>query len=203
MPTIITHGVVAVATGKAFGPEEVLRRFWFFSIFFSVIPDADVIAFSFGIPYGHFFGHRGFFHSPFFGFLLSVFIVSVFFRSVNIFSRRWWFYTVYFSLLSASHGIFDGLTDGGLGIALLSPFDDGRYFLPWRPILVAPIGAADFFSRWGMMVMKSEITWVWLPLGLMVFGSRLIRNAPRSTPMLQTCREGKASEAVRPRRTAR
>ena len=198
MPTIITHTVVAVATGKAFGPEEVPKRFWFFSIFLSVIPDADVIAFFFGIPYGHFFGHRGFFHSPFFGLLLSVFVVCVFFRSVESFSRRWWFYTVYFSLLYASHGIFDALTDGGLGIALLSPFDDTRYFLPWRPILVAPIGVADFFSRWGMMVIKSEILWVWLPLASIVIGSRLIRNAPGETPMLQAYAKGRSVRGLSP-----
>lgn len=31
------------------------------------------------------------------------------------------------------------LTDGGLGVAFFSPFDNKRYFLPWRPIRVSPI----------------------------------------------------------------
>lgn len=177
MPTIITHSAVAVASGKSFAPKNVPRRFWLFSIFCSVIPDADVIAFSFGIPYEHFFGHRGFFHSPFFGLLLSLFIVSVFFRSARAFSKRWWFYVVYFFLLSASHGILDALTNGGLGIALLSPFDPTRYFFPWRPIMVSPIGIDAFFSNWGVMVMKSELLWIWLPLSFVLICIRLVINA--------------------------
>jgi len=175
LPTIITHSVIAVASAKAFGPEEVPKRFWLLSIFCSVIPDADVLAFSFGIPYGHFFGHRGFFHSPFFGLLLSVFLVSVFFRTEKTFSRRWWFYLIYFSLLSASHGILDAFTNGGLGIALLSPFDATRYFFPWRPILVSPTGLAGFVSKWGLMTLKSELFWIWLPLIIVLIAASLIR----------------------------
>ena len=175
LPTVITHSAVAVASAKVFGPEEVHKRFWLLSIFCAVIPDADVLAFSFGIPYGHFFGHRGFFHSPFFGLLLSVFLVSVFFRTEKTFSRRWWFYLIYFSLLSASHGILDAFTNGGLGIALLSPFDATRYFFPWRPILVSPIGFTGFLSKWGLMTLKSELSWIWLPLIIVLIGSSLIR----------------------------
>ena len=176
MPTIITHSVAALTAGKSFGPKEVPNRFWLLSIFCSVIPDADVIAFSPGIPYGHFFGHRGFFHSPFFAFLLCLFIVSVFFRTERIFSRRWWFYLAYFSLLSASHGILDAFTNGGLGIALLSPFDQTRYFFPWRPILVSPIGISGFISQWGLMTLKSELLWIWLPSLLIVISSWFLRN---------------------------
>lgn len=179
MPTIISHSVVAVASAKAFGPEEVPKRFWLLSIFCSVIPDADVLAFSFGLPYGHFFGHRGFFHSPFFGLLLSVFLVSVFFRSEKIFSRRWWFYLIYFSLLSASHGILDAFTNGGLGIALLSPFDETRYFFPWRPILVSPIGIMGFLSKWGLMTLKSELFWIWLPLIIVLIASYAVFRVKR------------------------
>ena len=175
MPTVITHSAVALVAAKAFGPEAPPRRFWLLSIFCSVIPDADVLTFSFGIPYGHFFGHRGFFHSPFFGLLLGVLVVSVFFRNEKIFSRRWWFYLIYFSILSASHGILDAFTNGGLGIALLSPFDATRYFFPWRPILVSPIGLAGFLSKRGLMTLKSELLWLWIPLIIMLVVSSLIR----------------------------
>ena len=128
MPTIISHTVVALSAGKAFAPKDVPGQFWLLAMICSVLPDADVIAFSFGIPYGHFFGHRGFFHSIFFALLLSIFIVAVFFHDVELFSSRWIFYFVFFFFLSASHGILDALTNGGLGIALLSPFDTMRYF---------------------------------------------------------------------------
>ena len=177
MPSVITHLVIAVAAGKAFAPSVVPRRFWFLSIICSVIPDADVIGFLFDIPYSHFFGHRGFFHSPFFGFLLSLFIVSVFFRNEKRFAKLWWFYVTYFFVLSASHGLLDAFTNGGLGIALLSPFDDTRYFFPWSPIMVSPIGVKAFVSKWGLMVIKSELLWIWLPSLLVIVVSRLIRSA--------------------------
>jgi inner membrane protein len=175
LPSIISHSIVAVAAGMAFAPRDTPHHFWSLSIVCSIIADADVIAFFFGIPYQHLFGHRGFFHSPFFGLLTSLFLVSIFFHDIEIFSKQWFFYLIFFFLLSASHGILDAFTNGGLGIALLSPFDHTRYFFPWRPIMVSPIGVTSFFSRWGLTVIKSELLWVWLPSSLMVIISALIR----------------------------
>jgi hypothetical protein len=54
------------------------------------------------------------------------------------------------------------MTDGGLGCALFWPFDLTRYFAPWRPIQVAPIGLA-FLSPYGAIVALSEIV-LFLPL---------------------------------------
>ncbi len=167
--------MVGVAAGITFAPRDVTNRFWSLSLICSVIPDADVIAFSFGIPYQHLFGHRGFFHSPFFGLLLSIFLVCVFLPDIEMFSKEWFFYLIFFFSLSASHGILDAFTNGGLGIALLSPFDQTRYFFPWRPIMVSPIGVVSFFGRWGLAVIKSELLWVWLPSFLMVIASAVIR----------------------------
>ena len=175
MPSVISHAAVSVAAGVAFAPREVSIRFWSLSLICSMIPDMDSIAFWLGIPYSHLFGHRGFFHSPFFSLLLSLFFVSVFFRSLELFSRHWFFYFIFFFLLSASHGLLDAFTNGGLGIAILSPFDQTRYFFPWRPIAVSPIGVAPFFGRWGLSVMKSELLWVWLPSFVMVIASAVIR----------------------------
>jgi membrane-bound metal-dependent hydrolase YbcI (DUF457 family) len=56
----------------------------------------------------------------------------------------------------ASHGLLDTLTDGGLGCALFWPVDLTRYFAPWRPIPVAPIGLA-FLSPYGLMVSATEL----------------------------------------------
>ena len=106
---------------------------------------------------------------------MSIFLVGVFFRDVEMFSMQWFFYSIFFFLLSASHGILDAFTNGGLGVALLSPFDNARYFFPWRPIVVSPIGINAFFSKWGLMVIKSEVLWIWLPSLLMVVVSTLIR----------------------------
>ena len=174
VPSAISHAAVEVAAGIAFTPREVPNHFWSLSILCSVIPDADIIGFSFGIPYEHFLGHRGFFHSPFFALFMSIFLVIVFFRDLEIFSRPWFFYFFFFFLLSASHGVLDAFTNGGLGIALLSPFDNARYFFPWTPIMVSPIGIRSFFTTWGLGVMKSELLWIWLPSFLIVVVSKLI-----------------------------
>jgi inner membrane protein len=176
LPTIISHAAVAVAATKAFAPKNIPPHFWLLAIFCSTIPDADVIAFSLGIPYSHFFGHRGFFHSPFFGSLLSVLVVVVFFPETEILSQRWFFHLIFFFVVSASHGVLDAFTNGGLGIALLSPFTNRRYFFPWQPIMVSPIGIRAFASRYGLTVIKSELLWVWLPSLLMVVLCGLARS---------------------------
>src|SRR5688572_10480141 len=64
---------------------------------------------------------------------------------------------ILFFACTASHGLLDAMTDGGRGIAFFSPFSNHRYFLPWRPIRVSPIGGIDFGVLW------SEVRWVWLP----------------------------------------
>jgi hypothetical protein len=33
-------------------------------------------------------------------------------------------------LATAGHGLLDAMTNGGLGLAFFSPFDNHRYFLP-------------------------------------------------------------------------
>jgi len=59
--------------------------------------------------------------------------------------------------------VLDALTNGGLGVAFFSPFDTQRYFFPWTPIQVSPIGASRFFSTRGIDVLWSEIVWIWGP----------------------------------------
>jgi inner membrane protein len=172
---VISHAAVAVAAGIAFAPDDVPHRFWPIAVARSVIPDLDTIGLSFGIPYNHFFGHRGFFHSPFWGLWMGLLVVSIFFHDVRLFSARWFFYFIFFFLMSASHGILDAFTSGGLGIALLSPFENTRYFFPWTPMVVSPIGIKAFFSKWGWAVMKSELLWVWAPSFLMAIAARMIR----------------------------
>ncbi len=175
MPTIVTHAAVAAAAGMAFAPNEAPARFWALAILSSTLPDADVMAFSLGIPYSHPFGHRGFFHSPGFALLMSIGLVYAFFPTLKLFSRHGFFFFLFFFLLTASHGILDAATNGGLGVALLSPFDHTRYFLPWTPIEVSPIGLSALISQRGFAVLKSEVTWVWLPAIGIVVVSMLVR----------------------------
>lgn len=168
----MTHSVVAMCAGCILNRRDVSKRFWVLAIIAAVLPDADVIGYQYlYIPYGHVLGHRGFFHSPCFAALFSLLAVSIFFREVRILSRRWWAYVLFFFIVGASHGLMDAMTNGGRGIALLSPFSNQRYFLPWTPIEVSPLTVRGFLSQRGLTVMKSEILWIWMPvMSIAIFG---------------------------------
>jgi hypothetical protein len=86
------------------------------------------------------------------------------------------------SVVLVSHGLLDTLTDGGLGCALLWPFDLTRYFAPWRPIPVAPIGLA-YFSPYGGMIAFTE-TVLFSPVMLFALRSRTVEAKPAATGSL-------------------
>ena len=177
MPTIISHAVIAASAAYGFRSVARSSKFWILSIACAVLPDADVIGYRWlYIPTYEFFGHRGFFHSPFFAALLSVLIVCVFYRREKAFSKKWWQYFLYFFILAASHGILDAMTNGGNGIALLSPLTNERYFFPWTPIEVSPLSVGAFLSRRGLTVLSSELLWVWLPVFLIIFFFRQLHR---------------------------
>jgi inner membrane protein len=97
----------------------------------------------------------------FFAALLATVVLAVAFRGRGWEGRRRavWFFLF---LATASHGVLDAMTDGGSGVAFWAPFDDTRYFLPWRPIPVSPIGRR-FFTERGAAVLQAELLLVWLP----------------------------------------
>jgi len=70
---------------------------------------------------------------------------------------------LFFFLCTASHILLDALTNGGLGVAVFSPFDQERYFLPWRPISVSPFGIREFISTRGWRILQNKFFWVGLP----------------------------------------
>jgi inner membrane protein len=141
-----------------------------------VLPDFDVIGLYLGIPYGSFLGHRGFSHSLFFAVLVGLIMALA---TSGVLALPWWLLWMFFFLVTASHTILDGFTNGGLGMAYFSPFDRTRYFFPWRPIRVSYIGLA-FFRRQALSVLWSEIRWVWLPLAVIAGISILWRALMRT-----------------------
>lgn len=160
MPSIPTHFVVGAALGQVAGqPMRSDWRFWTVALVCSALPDVDVIGFSFGVQYGDLWGHRGMTHSL----LFAAFVGVLAAMAVGGARAQLLWNALLLSLITASHGFLDAMTNGGLGIAFLSPFDPTRYFLPWRPILVSPIGLGRFLSERGAAVLVSEIVYVWLP----------------------------------------
>jgi inner membrane protein len=130
-------------------------------------------------------GHRGFSHSLVFAFLLALLVAFTFFRK-TIFSAAEKLQLVFFFFLcTVSHAVLDAMTTGGLGVAFFAPFNNARYFFPWRPIQVSPIGVHNFFSEWGLRVMRSEFIWVGLPCLFFVLTIWLLR-AKKPAPATQT-----------------
>ena len=172
MPTVPTHAVVALTILTVGGGGRTLPpSLWIAGAVCAVLPDMDVIGFSYGIRYGDLVGHRGLTH--------SIFFAAVVAAAVTVFQprrdRRMYWALLF--LCTVSHGVLDAATDGGLGIAFFSPFSNQRYFWPFRPIDVSPIGLERFLSARGLDVIVTELRWIWAPCVALVLGTSLWRKA--------------------------
>lgn len=175
MASVFSHAVAALSIGACFYRPGTPKRVWVTGALCSAIPDLDVIGFQFGVHYGDFWGHRGFTHSLVFAALLATAAWAIgFWQNIAGLGRfpLW----LYFLVATASHGLLDAMTDGGLGVAFFSPFNNNRYFLPWTPIRVSPIGISRFFGPRGLEVVRSELLWIWLPAALLFVSAWLIRR---------------------------
>lgn len=174
MPTIFSHAFFAAVAGRAFFKKPVSFWFWALAALCAIVPDADVISYSFGVERGGMLSHRGLTHSILFAVLfggLAAFVAHRFLKTGLSFAAL----AVFFALAVVSHPLLDMLTNGGAGVALLAPFSNQRFAFPWRPIEVSPIGLRFFGGR-GLVVILSEFVWVWLP-ALTVLGlARIVRK---------------------------
>ena len=75
----------------------------------------------------------------------------------------WWYWALGAAMSAVPDVDVIAMTNGGLGVALFSPFSNARFFFPFRPIKVSPIGVGRFFSAKGLAVVQSEVMWLWLP----------------------------------------
>jgi inner membrane protein len=170
MPGVL-HAAVGVAAARATARARTGRLMIVLALL-SMLPDLDVLAFGFGIPYHAPFGHRGALHSIPVALLIGA-LCSLDARAWQL-SRLRMFAVV--SAVVASHGVLDTLTDGGLGVALAWPLSNHRFFFAWRPLPVAPLGSG-IFSRYGEYVLATELL-VAVPLLLYAFWPRRSRRAP-------------------------
>lgn len=159
MPTILTHTAVPLSIAIGAGSEAVSRRLLYAGVVASMLPDIDVMAFRFGIPYAADWGHRGLSHSLVFALIVAILGISFARLLASTPGKTFSF----LFMATASHGVLDAFTNGGLGVAMLWPFSQDRFFFPYHPIEVAPIGLSRIMSPRGMSILRSEIIWVWLP----------------------------------------
>lgn len=169
MASAFGHGILAY-TIKKIGAPQAAVKVTLLAMFCAIIPDADVIAFRFGIPYEHMFGHRGFTHSIFFSVLFGLLIAIIFHRKNQL---KFGFIYI---LATLSHAILDAMTTGGRGVAFLAPFSEERFFLPWRFIKVSPMSIRRFISEWGLEVLWSEFIYIWIPCFVVLTFYWLVRK---------------------------
>src|SRR2546426_7239477 len=153
MASAITHFIVGAALALPALESRTIRGVmprWAIPVssgLLAVAPDLDTFAMrALGIPYNSFFGHRGFFHSPFFLILFSAALAAMLARRAAGWIAAMW------AGCAITHPLLDALTDGGSGVLLLFPFSDERMFLPWRPIHVSPLDISRFFDRAGYIL---------------------------------------------------
>ncbi len=159
MATAISHPAAVLALRPWLGEAVSTRRAALLAAVCSIAPDADAIGFWMGVPYGSPLGHRGLTHSVAFALALAAAAMAIGLPR----ARPRFALFGFFFLCAASHGLFDAMTDGGLGVAFWAPFDNTRYFLPWRPIHVSPFNLTGFFGARGLEILGSEIVAIWIP----------------------------------------
>lgn len=172
MATPLSHLAVPLALVVALGPDRVPPGLMTLALACAVLPDLDALGLWLGIPYEHPFGHRGFTHSLPFAVALAaagaLFAPAAGAQPASAFSIL--------LVSAASHGLIDGMTNGGLGIAFFSPFSHRRRFLPWRVIEVSPLRPSALFSYRGLRVLQSELRWVWVPCVLAALAGWSVRR---------------------------
>jgi inner membrane protein len=172
MPTVMTHAVVGVTIGTLMPFAAHRRSFWVASALLPMLPDLDVVGLAFGIPFRSLWGHRGMTHSLATALVIGAVAAALLHRHLRVPALP---LTLYFALITASHGVFDALTNGGTGVAFFAPLDATRYFFGWRPLPVSPLGAR-FFSAWGWYVFRTEMVLIWIPAALVAAIAILARR---------------------------
>lgn len=173
MPTVFSHAAVPLALGMGLGAGVVPRRLLLAGVLVSALPDLDVVTLGWGVPHSAGLGHRGFSHS-----LLVAAVVALAGAAAAPALRAGVARAFVFLFVAiASHGALDAFTNGGLGVAFLWPWSGARFFAPeaLRVIEVSPIGLTRFLSARGVVVLESELRWIWLPalaVSLMLIGAR-------------------------------
>lgn len=175
MASALSHAATALAIGLCFDRVRVPRKALLTGMAIAIAPDLDAVGYWVGIPTHSWIGHRGLTHSLATAVLGGLAAGWAFSRSPERSGARGTL-SLYFVLALMSHGFLDGFTNGGPGVAFFSPFSNHRYFFPFRPIEVSPIGIGVFNAR-GIAIFLSEARWVLLPAAVLGTVGVLIRRA--------------------------
>lgn len=171
MATLLTHPLMAAIALPWLKTQHHSRAVFIIGMLLTLLPDADVIGFRFGIPYEHWLGHRGLSHSLFFAAVVSLALGMYSARGLHPPNPA---IALFYFFCLASHGLLDAMTNGGLGVAFFAPFSAERYFFPYRPIDVASLSIKRFFTADGLVVLKTELLYIWLPGLTLLFARKCL-----------------------------
>lgn len=185
MCTAVTHALVGAAILRLSTARPLPKRTWLLAPFLAAAPDLDAIGYWLDVPYDSLLGHRGLTHSLPFALLAAALCLPLFSdqaptppsRPLPVSRLHLW---LTLAAATASHGLLDMLTDGGLGIALFSPFSNHRFFFPAHPVHVSLISISAFFTTSGLRILANEALWVLLPTAILLAAVELIRVLVRS-----------------------
>ncbi len=178
MASALSHAAAALAIGAYFRRTSVPRKALLAGMALAIVPDLDALGYWMGVPYGSLFGHRGLTHSLAFAVAGGPTAAWIWCRSGSR-GGNCAILGFYFALVLLSHGLLDAPTNGGEGVAFFSPFSSQRYFFPFRPIQVSPIGIGVFNAR-GLDILLSELRWVLLPAAALAAAGILLRRGARA-----------------------
>jgi inner membrane protein len=173
MASAFGHAALGATLGKLLLPSRRHWPYWVAAAVCAALPDVDSVGYRLGVPYDSLWGHRGLTHS-----ILAAAVVAAAGTGLAQLSRaatrppagR---LALLLFLATASHGLLDAMTTGGLGVAFFSPWELKRYFFGFRPIKVSPISIRAFLGGRGLRVLASEALWVGLPCLLLLWLQRL------------------------------
>lgn len=179
MASAFGHAALGATLGKLLLPDRRHWPYWVVAALCAALPDVDSVGYRLGVPYDSLWGHRGLTHS-----LLAAVVIATVGTLLGQVARpahrppagR---LALLLFVATASHGLLDAMTTGGLGVAFFSPWHLERYFFPFRPIKVSPLSIRGFFGAKGLRVLASEALWVGLPC-LLLLGWQTLR--PRRVP---------------------
>lgn len=174
MASVPSHAVFALALGTWLAPAISRRRILLLGVALAVLPDIDSVGYWLGVPTRSWLGHRGLTHS-------IAFAVGIGLCGALAAARSWVpadtrpRLALYLVLAVLSHGTLDAFTNGGPGIAFFSPFSNARYFFPFRPLVVSPIGVEGVLGERGLRILASEARWILLPSAVLAGAALLLR----------------------------
>jgi len=182
MASAFGHAALGATLGKLLLPDRRHWPYWVAAAICAALPDVDSVGYRLGVPYDSLWGHRGLTHS-----LLAAVVVAVVGTGLGrlggaINRPPAGRLALLLFLATASHGLLDAMTTGGLGVAFFSPWDLKRYFFGFRPIKVSPISIRAFLGGRGLRVLASEALWVGLPCLLLLWLQRLFSANRNSAP---------------------